>query len=65
VTSREAAVPYVVGLARYREVARGEIAGDRSGLLKLLVHSETRQILGVHIFRVVGDGARPPGPDRR
>jgi NAD(P) transhydrogenase len=46
----EAAVPYVVGLARYREVARGEIAGDRSGLLKLLVHGDTRQILGVHIF---------------
>jgi NAD(P) transhydrogenase len=46
----EAAVPYVVGIARYRELARGEIAGDRSGLLKLLVHAETRQLLAVHIF---------------
>ncbi len=46
----EAAVPYVVGLSRYRELTRGEIAGDRSGLLKLLVHAGTRQILGVHIF---------------
>jgi NAD(P) transhydrogenase len=46
----EAAVPYVVGIARYRELARGEIAGDRSGLLKLLIHAESRRILGVHIF---------------
>jgi len=45
-----AAVPYVVGISRYRELTRGEIAGDRSGLLKLLVHADTRQILGVHIF---------------
>jgi NAD(P) transhydrogenase len=44
------AVPYVVGISRYRELARGSIAGDRSGLLKLLVHAETRQLLGVHIF---------------
>jgi NAD(P) transhydrogenase len=46
----EAAVPYVRGLARYRELTRGEIAGDRSGLLKLLVHAETRRVLGVHVF---------------
>jgi NAD(P) transhydrogenase len=46
----ETAVPYVVGLARYRELARGEIAGDRAGLLKLLVHAETRNLLGVHVF---------------
>ena len=46
----DAAVPYVVGLGRYRELARGEIAGDRTGLLKLLVHARTRQVLGVHIF---------------
>src|SRR5262249_21728618 len=46
----EAAVPYVVGLARYRGLARGEIAGDRSGLLKLLVHADTRDVLGVHIL---------------
>jgi NAD(P) transhydrogenase len=50
----EAGVPYVVGFGRYRELARGEIAGDRSGLLKLLVHLHTRQVLGVHIF---GTGA--------
>jgi NAD(P) transhydrogenase len=43
-------VPYVIGLSRYRELARAEIAGDRSGLLKLLVDAETRELLGVHIF---------------
>jgi NAD(P) transhydrogenase len=45
-----AGVPYVVGLSRYRELTRGEIAADRSGLLKLLVHASTRRILGVHIL---------------
>ena len=49
-----AAVPYVVGVSRYRELTRGAIAGDRSGLLKLLVHADRRRILGVHIF---GTGA--------
>jgi len=44
------AVPYVVGIARYRELSRGEIAGDRTGVLKLLVHGETRAVLGIHIF---------------
>ena len=45
-----AAVPYVRGLARYRELSRGEMEGDRSGLLKLLVDSETRRLEGVHLF---------------
>jgi NAD(P) transhydrogenase len=44
------AVPYVVGLARYREIARGQISGDTNGMLKLLVAPETREVLGVHIF---------------
>ena len=46
----EAGVAYEVGLARYREIARGVMVGDDSGLLKLLFHRETRQILGVHII---------------
>jgi NAD(P) transhydrogenase len=46
----EDAVPYVVGMARYRELSRAEIAGDRTGLLKLLVDADTRRILGVHVF---------------
>jgi NAD(P) transhydrogenase len=44
------AVPYVVGLARYRELSRGAIAGDRAGMLKLLVGTEDRRLLGVHAF---------------
>ncbi len=43
-------VPYEVGMARYRELARGQIVGDSYGMLKLLVHTETRELLGVHIF---------------
>lgn len=41
-------VPYEVGIARYSEIARGHIAGDTSGMLKLLFHRETRKLLGVH-----------------
>ncbi|HEV8198716.1 MAG TPA: Si-specific NAD(P)(+) transhydrogenase [Candidatus Polarisedimenticolia bacterium] len=46
----EAGVPYEVGVARYREIARGAILGDESGLLKILFHRETRALLGVHII---------------
>jgi NAD(P) transhydrogenase len=45
-----ASIPYEVGISKYRELARGQIAGDSHGLLKLLVSTETRQVLGVHIF---------------
>jgi NAD(P) transhydrogenase len=45
-----AAVPYEVGVARYRELARGQIMGDTQGLLKLLVHQHDHTLLGVHIF---------------
>ena len=40
-------VPYETGVARYREIARGQILGDHHGMLKLIVHIETRNILGV------------------
>ncbi len=46
----KAEVPYAVGVARYREIARGVILGDNSGLLKLLFHRESRKILGIHII---------------
>jgi NAD(P) transhydrogenase len=49
-----AAVPYEVGIARYRELARGQILGDAHGMLKLLVGLEDRVLLGVHTF---GTGA--------
>ena len=47
-------VPYEVGRAQYREIARGQIIGDDSGMLKLLFHTGTRKLLGVHI---IGEGA--------
>lgn len=47
-------VPYEVGKARYREIARGQIIGDQTGLLKLVFHYDTRELLGVHI---IGEGA--------
>lgn len=50
----EKAVPYEIGIARYREIARGQILGDTDGLLKILFHRETLKILAVH---VVGEGA--------
>lgn len=43
-------VPYEVGRAQYREIARGQILGDRTGMLKLIFHRETRLLLGVHII---------------
>ncbi|HXG66030.1 MAG TPA: Si-specific NAD(P)(+) transhydrogenase [Blastocatellia bacterium] len=47
-------VPYEVGVAYYREIARGQIYGDVTGRLKLIFHRETKEILGVHI---IGEGA--------
>jgi NAD(P) transhydrogenase len=47
-------VPYEVGVAFYREIARGQIRGDTTGRLKLIFHRETRDLLGVHI---IGEGA--------
>jgi NAD(P) transhydrogenase len=43
-------VPYEVGIAYYREIARGQITGHVDGRLKLLFHRETLELLGVHIF---------------
>jgi NAD(P) transhydrogenase len=47
-------VPYEVGVAYYREIARGQISGDTTGRLKLIFHRDTRTVLGVHI---IGEGA--------
>ena len=43
-------IPYESGIARYREIARGNIIGDKFGMLKLLFNPLDRKILGVHIF---------------
>jgi NAD(P) transhydrogenase len=50
----EQGIPYEVGKAQYREIARGQIIGDQTGLLKLIFHLDTHEILGVHI---IGEGA--------
>jgi NAD(P) transhydrogenase len=47
-------IPYEVGVARFAELARGQMIGDLTGRLKLLFHRESLQLLGVHI---IGDGA--------
>ncbi|HZW32214.1 MAG TPA: Si-specific NAD(P)(+) transhydrogenase [Isosphaeraceae bacterium] len=44
----EAGIPYEAGIAQYKELARGQLLGDETGMLKLLIHQETHQILGVH-----------------
>jgi NAD(P) transhydrogenase len=46
----EAAVPYEVGIAHYRELARGQILGENHGLVKLLVSPRDGTLLGVHAF---------------
>ena len=48
----EEGVPYEVGKATYREIARGQILGDSSGLLKLIFHLETRKLLSVSVLGV-------------
>ena len=47
-------VPYEVGVARYREIARGQILGDDAGMFKMLFHREDHRLLGVHC---IGTGA--------
>ncbi|MCK6549936.1 Si-specific NAD(P)(+) transhydrogenase [Myxococcota bacterium] len=43
-------VPYEVGHAQFRSLARAQITGHTVGMLKLLFHRETLQILGIHCF---------------
>jgi NAD(P) transhydrogenase len=50
----KAGIPYEAGIAQYKELARGQLLGDEDGMLKLLIHQETREILGVH---AIGTGA--------
>ena len=50
----EAGTPYEVGKATYREIARGQIMGDSTGLLKLLFDIDSHRLLGVGIL---GEGA--------
>jgi NAD(P) transhydrogenase len=43
-----AKVPYEVGMAKYKELAKSMMLGDESGMLKLLFDRNTRKLLGVH-----------------
>lgn len=43
-------IPYEMGLAKFKETARAQITGETVGLLKLLFHRETLEILGIHCF---------------
>ena len=47
-------IPYAAGIAYYREIARGQLIGDETGMLKLLFHRDTHTLLGVH---AIGEGA--------
>ena len=52
-TEREltaARVPYEVGQAFFRDLARAQITGERTGMLKILFHRETLALLGIHCF---------------
>src|SRR5262245_13276815 len=50
----EERIPYEVGVARYEELARGQILGDQTGRLKLLFDPGNLKLLGIHI---IGEGA--------
>jgi NAD(P) transhydrogenase len=50
----ERKIPYETGVARYREIARGQILGDDTGLVKLLFHRRNLRLLGAH---AIGTGA--------
>lgn len=52
--AQERAIPYEVGIARFRETSRGHIMGVENGMLKMLVSLKTRRLLGVQI---IGEGA--------
>jgi NAD(P) transhydrogenase len=47
-------IPYETGIARYKEIARGVILGDDSGMFKMLFHREDGRLLGCHC---IGTGA--------
>lgn len=49
-----AGIPYETGVARYEEVAKGQIVGDETGMLKILFQPDTLKVLGVH---AIGENA--------
>jgi NAD(P) transhydrogenase len=53
-TLTEARIPFEVGISKYEELAKGQIVGDYSGMLKILFHPDSHKLLGVH---VIGENA--------
>lgn len=47
-------VPFESGVARYCEIAKGQILGDETGILKILFHLDNHQLMGIH---AIGEGA--------
>ncbi len=46
----EQKIPYEVGRSFFRNLARGQITAHKAGMLKILFHRETLEILGIHCF---------------
>jgi NAD(P) transhydrogenase len=53
-TLTKSRVPFEVGISKYEELAKGQIVGDYTGMLKILFHPDTRKVLGVH---AIGENA--------
>jgi NAD(P) transhydrogenase len=47
---QEAKVPYEVGHCAFKNLARAQMSDERVGMLKIIFHAETLQVLGVHCF---------------
>jgi NAD(P) transhydrogenase len=67
----EAGVPYEVGHAQFKSLARAQITGQTVGMLKILFHRETLEILGIHCFGAnaseiihIGQAIMPSGASR-
>ena len=43
-------VPYEVGQSFFKDLARAQITGEAVGMLKILFHRDTQEILGIHCF---------------
>ncbi|GAB4222618.1 MAG: Si-specific NAD(P)(+) transhydrogenase [Francisella sp.] len=43
-------IPYEVGRAYFKDLARAQISGSEAGMLKILFHKKTLEILGIHCF---------------
>ena len=51
---QDAGIPYEIGHTHFKSLARAQMTSQRVGMLKILFHTKTLEILGVHCF---GDNA--------